>query len=177
MNIFYLDSDPVKCAEYHNDKHCVKMIVETAQLLSSAHRVLDGNKNIIKNTSGRKQTVWELAGDIDGIVYKATHVNHPSARWARASRANYLWLYQLFSALAGEYKYRFNKDHMSWVKLADILKYPPVNISNNHFEEPYLALPDEYRKYNAVTAYRMCYMGSKRHLAKWSKRDKPEWFI
>ena len=60
MNVFFLDYSTEKCAEYHNDKHCVKMILEYAQLLSTAHRVLDGDDSI-------------------SVVYKATHKNHPSA--------------------------------------------------------------------------------------------------
>jgi hypothetical protein len=42
MNIFYLDKDPIKAAEYSCDKHVVKMILESAQMLCTAHRVLDG---------------------------------------------------------------------------------------------------------------------------------------
>ena len=86
MNIFYLDKDPKKCAEMHCDKHVVKMILEYAQLLSTAHRVLDGNE-------------W---ADHVGL-YKATHKNHPSAIWARESAGNYFWLNKLFQELCKEY--------------------------------------------------------------------------
>lgn len=41
MNIFYLERDPKIAAEFHCDKHVVKMIVESAQMLSSAHWMTD----------------------------------------------------------------------------------------------------------------------------------------
>ena len=66
MNIFYLHKDPKTCAEMHCDKHVVKMVLEYAQLLSTAHRVLDGDE-------------WADKAQL----YKATHKNHPSAIWAR----------------------------------------------------------------------------------------------
>ena len=44
MNIFYLSTNTDECARYHCDKHVVKMILETAQMLSTAHRVLDGDE-------------------------------------------------------------------------------------------------------------------------------------
>ena len=72
MNIFYLHDDPVTCAKMHCDKHVVKMIVEYAQLLSTAHHVCDGEPKI--------------------HCYKATHKNHPSAVWARANKHNYNYL-------------------------------------------------------------------------------------
>ena len=53
MNIFYLDSNPKKCAEMHHDKHCSKMLVEYAQLMSTAHRVLDGTEYYSKTKINR----------------------------------------------------------------------------------------------------------------------------
>lgn len=91
MNIFYLHSDAKECAVMHCDKHVVKMILETAQLLSTAHRLLDGND--------------------DPILYKATHKNHPSAIWTRKSQKNYLWLTSLLQNLCQEYTYRYGKIH------------------------------------------------------------------
>lgn len=61
MNIFRLDNDPISAAIYQCDKHVVKMCLETAQLLSTTHRVLDGE-------------------EASPVLYKATHKNHPSAR-------------------------------------------------------------------------------------------------
>jgi phage-related protein len=78
MNIFILDKDPKKIAMYHNDKHVVKMIVETAQLLCTAHHVSGTN------------------GD---IPYRKTHQNHPCSIWARESIENYNWLLTLLKEL------------------------------------------------------------------------------
>ena len=88
MNIFYLHHDPVICARQHNDRHVSKMIVETAQLLSTAHHELDGKPSI--------------------FCYKRAHWNHPSAVWCRENTQNYLWLHSLLVELCVEYTYRFS---------------------------------------------------------------------
>ena len=59
MNIFYLDSDPTKCAKYHNNKHVVKMILETAQLLCGAHWVM-GGEAIIGYTINQGSVFWSI---------------------------------------------------------------------------------------------------------------------
>ena len=96
MNIFYLHNDPKICAEMHVDKHCVKMILEYAQLLSTAHRVLDGTLVNGYSKTGRKQKRYVLPDDRDSVLYSATHINHPSAVWVRKSDANYAWQRQLY---------------------------------------------------------------------------------
>jgi hypothetical protein len=91
MNIFYLHSNPRTCAEMHVDKHCVKMILEYAQLLSTAHRVLDGVPATGHSRSGRKHTTYTLTNHYNNeILYAATHINHPSAIWVRQSKQNYM---------------------------------------------------------------------------------------
>jgi len=83
MNIFYLDYNPYKCAEMHVDKHCIKMILEYAQLLSTAHRVLDGVPKLERSeTTGRKRTSYILPDDRNDLLYRATHINHPVLRFA-----------------------------------------------------------------------------------------------
>ena len=83
MNIFYLSHNTQECAEMHVDKHVVKMILEYSQLLSTAHRVLDGVE-YIDNSSGRKIKRWKLNWSaFEDTLYKATHINHPSAVWCR----------------------------------------------------------------------------------------------
>ena len=99
MNIFYFSFWPSDCAKQHCDKHVVKMIVEYAQLLSTAHRVLDG-KEITILWNNRKKKIWQLEDeDFDDMLYAATHVNHPSAKWVRHSANNYSWLYNLWASL------------------------------------------------------------------------------
>ena len=93
MNIFYLSNDPAECARFHNDRHVIKMILETSQLLSTAHRVLDGTLSVGRSASGRKKTSYVLMDQREPVLYSATHINHPSAIWVRQSYANYVWLY------------------------------------------------------------------------------------
>ena len=158
MNVFYLDHDTKLCSHYHNDKHCVKMILEYAQLLSTAHRILDGPYT-------------------HSSVYKATHIKHPSAIWARDNKSNYQWLYKLFIDLSNEYTYRYGKTHLSYTKLHKILETPPAIIPDGEFTQPTPAMPD-YCKYpgDSLSSYRNYYIKEKSHLAKWSKRPVPKWY-
>jgi hypothetical protein len=181
MNIFYLDPDPRKCAEMHNDKHTVKMILEYAQLLSTAHRVLDGTLNSVISNSGRRKTVYTLNDARDGILYSATHINHPSAIWVRQSKANYDWLYDLWCRLIEEYAYRYGKDH-ACAKLDNQLQFSPDNIPKRpKFTEPTPAMPDDVKvSGDSIKSYRNYYIQNKQHLASWkgkvNSRNKPEWF-
>ena len=106
MNIFYLQREPEACAHDHCDKHVPKMILEYAQLMSTAHRELDGD-------------------DCVDQLYKSTHKNHPSAIWTRSSDQHYMWLYELFCALSEEYQTRYGKEHLTFTKLHGILQYLP----------------------------------------------------
>ena len=93
MNIFYLNPDPKICAQEHISKHVVKMIIEYAQLLSTAHRIIDGTLSVSLSETGRKQKRYVLPDERESILYLSTHSNHPSAVWVRQSDANYNWLY------------------------------------------------------------------------------------
>jgi len=178
MNIFYLDPSPKVCAEMHLDKHVVKMILEYAQLLSTAHRVLDGNLHVGLSKTGRKQTRYVLPDDRESILYTATHINHPSAKWTRHSYENYVWLYTMWVNLCQEYTHRYNKTHLCETKLLDELRVAPANIVKSEFCEPWRAMPDEFKVGNdAVLSYRNYYVGAKARFAKWTKRDTPEWFV
>lgn len=172
MNIFYLDKDPIIAATYHNDKHVVKMILESAQLLSTAHRVLDGKRYIeIKNN--RKISRWRLS-DNEDILYKATHINHPSNVWARTTSENYMWLYQLFNALCAEYTHRYGKVHKT-SKLLTVLSELPKHIPINKMTEVPQAMPDKYRMNDSIDAYRAYYNEEKVKFSKYTKRECPEW--
>ena len=145
MNIFYIHEDPIIAAKMMTNKHVVKMIIESAQLLSTAHRVLDGYLDSKISSSGKRIVkCWKLNSNLDNILYSSTHYNHPSSIWARKSEENYIWLYNHFLALGNEYTYRYNKIHKTIEKLKDALKTPPVNISNEPFTPPFLALPKTY---------------------------------
>ena len=176
MNIFYLDNDPRKCAEMHVDKHCVKMILEYAQLLSTAHRVLDGTQLTRLSKTGRKQTAFVLSDSRESVLYSATHVNHPSAVWVRKSYENYEWLYQLFTQLLEEYTYRYGKTH-ACSKLVDDLYTPPTYIPKGvGFSEPTPAMPDDYKVAgNSVKSYHNYYLGDKTRMFSWKNRPTPVW--
>jgi hypothetical protein len=152
MNIFFLDFDTKKCAEYHCDKHVVKMILETAQLLCSTH--------------------WVIGSE---APYKLSHKNHPCSIWVRESLSNYLYLCDLGLELCKEYTYRYGKRHKSQDVIEWCLTNKP-NISDTEFTEPPKAMPDEYKVNNVIESYRNYYIGAKKDFAKWKNRNIPEWF-
>ena len=175
MNIFYLHPDPVINARMHLDKHVVKMILEYAQLLSTAHRVIDGTMWVDKTANGRSIKRWRLDDSIlEDVLYKATHINHPSAVWCRESLANYEHLYNLFIATCDEYTYRYGKFHKTDSLLRDILRVPPKNIKDGAFTEPTPAMPDEYIvEGDSIQSYHNYYNGSKTNMFAWKKREIP----
>ena len=150
MNIFVLDTDPEKAAEYHCDKHVVKMILETAQLISSAH--------------------W-VTGNV--APYRLTHKNHPCAIWVRESLDNYKWLFSLFNFLSFEYTKRYKKIHKTWIKFKDI---PYPKIESKGLTSFVQAMPKQYQQDDPVQAYRTYYKSEKKEFAKWKYSKKPYWF-
>lgn len=176
MNIFYLHKDPKKAAEYHVDKHCVKMILETCQLLSTAHRILDGDQVMGKTATGRNVKRWVLPDDRNEVLYTATHVNHPSAVWARASSSNYAWLHTLLNELCNEYTYRYGKVHKcEQIGLVGRLARLPNNIPDKDFTEPTPAMPEQYKIMgDSIQSYRNYYNGEKQRMFSWKKRDVPD---
>lgn len=168
MNIFFLDKDQYKAAEYHHDIHLNKMILETAQLLSTAHHVLDGE-------------------NARSDIYKKTHVNHPMAVWVRQDYYNYMWAHDLLVGLIIEYVVRKDKIHAS-SKLLKPLGIVPKNIKYGDMTIPPLCMPDEYKVSpvtsfdDVVESYRKYYIHAKqvnkngKNMATWTKRQQPYWF-
>lgn len=183
MNIFYLHNDPEICARMHNDKHCVKMVLEYSQLLSTAHRVLDGNEIVGKSKTGRKQIKWTLNDERDSILYSATHLQHPSAIWVRQSDSNYRWLHNLLHELCKEYTHRYGRIHKcEFIGLVEKLKLVPNNIPVGEFAAPTPAMPDSVKILgDSLASYRNYYNKSKQHLASWkgkiNGRNVPDWFL
>lgn len=178
MNIFYLDNDPKTCAQMHVDKHCVKMILEYAQLLSTAHRVLDGVQSTRLSKTGRKQTTFVLPDSRESILYSATHVNHPSAVWVRQSEQNYRWLFTLFCELLEEYTYRYGKVH-ACDRLVTTLARPPKSIDmEKPFTQPTPAMPDHYKVvHDSIQSYKNYYLGDKQRMFSWKNRETPSWIL
>lgn len=159
MNIFFLDKSALLAAQYHCDKHCVKMILETAQILSTAHRVLDPS------------------GD-HAALYKKTHANHPSSVWARGSFSQYVWTWKLLSNLCTEYTERYGKVHAVRKSglLTTLCQVPKILIdSDDSWVDPPQCMPDEFKHECTVKAYRGYYIGSKSRFAKW-KKGSPYWW-
>lgn len=174
MNIFVIEKHPADCARSMCDRHVVKMILETAQLLSTAHRVLDGLE-VIDDTGRRKIKRWILANDeMEIALPKATHINHPCAVWTRESISNYWWLNAHFSALLKEYTHRYNKLHKYQI-LKEYLKEFPKNITTGEMTPFVLAMPDQYKNDDAIESYRNYYVQGKSHLFSWKNRNPPEW--
>lgn len=177
MNIFYVHENSAIAAQSLVDSHCVKMILESCQLLSTAHRLLDGEPYISASKTGRKVKRWRLPDARDAILYSATHVNHPSAVWCRESKDNYLWLYNHTVELTREYTFRYGKRH----KCCDLLGWlgaVPHNIPQVPFTQPVPAMDTKYIISNdSVVNYRNYYNHGKTHLHKYTKRSPPEWLV
>lgn len=181
MNIFYLNKDPKLCAEQHIDKHCVKMILEYAQLLSTAHRILDGTETIEPNPNGRMMRRWKFEDERkENLLYLASHVNHPSGNWCRENVENYTWLATLLKELCQEYTHRYGKVHSTQQRgLMDYLyNNLPQNISNGKFTEPPPCMPPKYKVMNdSIQSYFNYYVNDKQPFAKWTKRFVPDWYV
>ena len=160
MNIFYLDRNPKIAAQMMCDKHVVKMILESAQMLSTAHRVLDGDDRA--NETG---------------LYKMAHKNHPSTIWVRASSENYRWLWKHMDALLKEYTHRYGKHHAT-ERLRNILYMPPLNIVHGvPLTDPPQCMPELCKGEDTVLAYQNYYIIEKSGFARWTKRGIPTWFL
>jgi hypothetical protein len=181
MNLFILDKDPVVAAQLQCDKHVVKMIVESAQMLSTAHRMLDGTLERKASKSG-KTTVkyWTMPDERENIFYKAVHMSHPCTVWTMKSNNNYTWHWIHFAALCDEYKYRYSKVHATDKLLRETLYSLPKNIPIGYLTQQPLAMkanPECMDPNDVVGSYRKFYQ-TKQHRFKmaWTKRDIPEWF-
>ena len=144
MNIFYLHQNPEKAARYQYNKHVVKMILESAQMLCTAHHVY---------------------GNPDDAPYKQAHLNHPSTIWARESRPNYFWLYEHMIALGQEYTKRYGKIHTTIDKCRFALSFCPDGITSEQFTEPPECMPDKYKDDCNMQAYWNYYINGKKDIA------------
>ena len=184
MNVFFLSEDVKKCAEMHVDKHVCKMVIEYAQLLSTAHRVLDGEMYIGKTINNRNIKRWRLHDDREDRLMKPTMMNHPSAIWVRQSKNNYIWLYKMWCELLKEFTYRYGKVHATARLIPDLARVPD-NCPDGPFTGPTPAMPDECKvPGNPLQSYHNYYRMNKSHLWSWkgkiNKREVPffmkEWF-
>lgn len=158
MNIFVLDLNPIKSAEYHNDKHVVKMVLETSQILCSVH-------HMTKSDDEREE-----------VPYRLTHKNHPCSIWTRECIENYIWLCDLGMALCKEYTHRYGKRHKSQA----VIEWCYTNLPNlkelGDITDFAKAMPDECKVDCVVESYRRYYPMYKGHIAKWKSREIPSWY-
>lgn len=168
MNIFVTHNQPYYTAIEHCDVHLRKMIVETAQLLATAH--------------------FELDGEV--VCYKPTHKNHPCAKWVREDYKNYRWASALLWHLCGEYDFRFKKTHKTEEHLKKLINVPKnitgcrMNSDGRLAPESFvMAMPDQYKSDSVETSYQN-YLNDKfkewrsreRPMkVEWTRRDKPSW--
>jgi hypothetical protein len=154
MNIFILAFSAQTAAQFHCDKHVVKMILESAQLLYCAHWMTD-------------------ATTLPAGAYRKTHPNHPCAIWTRESLDNYVWLCELALALCDEFTFRYGKVHKTQAHIEWLVAHPPV-IPAIGITEIRQAMPVEYKRPNPVEAYRAYYLGAKTRLLTYTKRQTPQ---
>lgn len=181
MNLFYLDEDLDKCAEYHIDKHVGKMQLEAAQLLTTALWV-DKHigyvpRKLTKEELDVLNTIKRMEPSIDERTftrYLPTHCNHPCAIWVRTSLEHYWWTINYVNALNDENIWRGNKSHAS---CAEANRMPePTRLPDNGWYTPALAMPEQYKFEDPVEAYRAYYIGEKADIASWKKRGEPYWW-
>ena len=153
MNIFVVNEDPRKAAKELCDKHVVKMILESAQMLCSAFP--DGD-----------------------APYKQAYVNHPCTKWAKKTKQNYQWLMEHAAGLCKEYRIRYGKQHKSWEAICWCShNYDKLKLPDTGRTEFVQAMPDEYKNPCVTTAYQNYYNGEKSYFAKWRNGNVPDWFV
>ena len=157
MNIFYIDSNPIVAAQQLTDDHIRKMQIESAQMCCTAH--------------------WAVGSE---APYKKAHFNHPSTIWTRQSVQHYNWLVEHGLEICKEFTLRYGKHH----KTQDVLEWLQANKPNlpdSKFVAPPLCMPDQYKKDDAIDAYRNFYVKDKLAVKKldWKKipEKKPLWVL
>ena len=161
MNIFFIDKCPVMSAIQLCDKHVVKMVLETAQMCSTAMHY------------------WDQAKHMEH-VYKSAYVNHPMTVWVRDNVHNLAWAVIHGLSIGREYTYRYGKNHKSTKVLEEIndvltdMAWGDVHSFALHTTPPQ-CMPDQFKCDDYVEAYRNYYRTDKAHILQWTGRPTPEW--
>lgn len=164
MNIFVLDKDPYKAAEYYCDKHVPKMCVELYQQLGSA---------VIRHGANPEQ----MPLTSKGTPLKGGYHNHPCTRWCGDSRINFMWASSHAIALCLQYNLRYHKIHACESGIRHLCEMQHM-ISGESLTPFALAMPDQYKSDDPVESYRNYYRYEKKDFAKWSKNNNtPYWWI
>lgn len=174
MNIFFLSLDPRQAAAWHCDRHVVKMLLESTQLLWTAWHLLASDDD-------RKQLLSAPCAQSSGQPgYRPTHKNHPCAIWTRASTGNYRWLVALARSLAAEYHFRWPaaQQHACEAHVEWLATHEPAGLPAGQLTMPALAMPPPYKISPSPTAcYKAYYTGQKqeRGLLVYTRRELPHW--
>ena len=154
MNIFVLSNHPTTAARMQHDKHVVKMVLESTQMLCSAFEPKHKPP------------------------YKRAYFNHPCTIWTRTSKENYEWLLLHALSLCTEYTYRYGKTHASekvlgwcWNNYESLIDFPETGMTKHA-----TAMPNQYKTDDAVESYIGYYIGEKLNNAKWTRRKQPDIF-
>jgi hypothetical protein len=189
VNTFVLSYDPREAARFHCNKHVVKMILESAQMLCTSHwlhllysedkslndfkRVRDAQAWLYENTPKDLQPPWKL-----------THARHPCTLWTASNVANYSWQLNLCKALLHEYKLRYNKVHKTSYEAKWLSKNLPLGIKEGYLENFPVCMKDDFKVYredgtiDVVASYKQYYIKDKVRFAKWEPKTKtPQWFL
>ena len=170
MNIFVLDRNPSKAAHMMCDKHVVKMIIESAQMLSA---VLD-----CQYRSDRRGGDGPVIKQFGLPGYPKAHAKHPCTLWARDSKENSMWLVRHMRALCLQYFYRYQKFHK-------MDGYPAIYEAQlEHCVFPFKEQTEfvqaitntDLHRDDPVEAYREYYRKEKAHFCTWKHGEVPEWF-
>lgn len=186
MNLFLLSRSIKKLVEYHCDKHVVKMILETVQMLYTAHHTLQTNDRWKR----RCHRYLTRHGAKNTQPYRKTHYNHPIAIWVRSHCNNYRFASRVALKLCREYTKRYGKVHACQPHARYLYNNPPTGFVEVRSEKSFyatkglpkgttaypLAMPCEYHTDNAVVAYRNYYRGDKQSFARWQYSEQPRWY-
>lgn len=148
MNIFYLSHGHGAAVRYHCDKHVVKQVLETAQILCTA-----------------------LQGRGLDLPYRPTHRRHPCVKWAARESRNRRWLARFGQALADEYEHRYGRVHKS----AAVIDQCAGIIGNGSRVQ---ATPPNVTPFDDVPvplSYQLYYVSEKLGFAEWTDRPVPSW--
>lgn len=168
MQIFFLSRSAKEAAQMACDKHVVKQIIETAQILSTVWFKVHGSKHKLYHQLGWLCKPWP-------------NKKHPSILWVEASRANYAWTVQYWGALLSEYTNRYHKFHKFQTMHDNLVTMiPDPSLVSDDFvpmSPEYQALPVELKDEDPVVAYRAYYKRDKARFAKWAHSETPTWWL
>ncbi|MBN8648855.1 MAG: hypothetical protein J0L55_12945 [Caulobacterales bacterium] len=153
------------------------MVGEYCQILSTTHRIIDGQERVKTDNKGRETLIWELPDELDEILMQVSEPNQPINEWVRQSIGNYQWAFSLLNEICNEFEIRNGKTHILVREgLVGALANPPKNIPMGDFSEPPQAISDKYKiEGDTITAYRNFYKSKGEKLLKWRKTKAPDW--